>query len=1745
MTELAALVARRGQFKGQLTRLSTYIKDNVENIDVDQVMLRKEKAKEVWQDYEQIQTEIEEKGVSDETEKYRAEMEKLYYETMAECERIVRKGMSTLNDLSLSDAGSNSRRSDTADSNAHSVTSVVKLAAIDIPKFSGLYSEWKPFFDMFSALVHSNNKLDDVKKFFYLRAALSDDAENAIKCFQTTAESYQLAWNSLVERYNNNKLLVQAHTKSLFELEPVRQESASQLRKLYDSILGHIKSLETLGQSPNAWGSLLIHLIISKLDRDTVRQWEIESPRSEVATIKTLLDFLQTRFRMLEAIESSSSLKYLSEVKATVGMKRGAIKSTSFAALVQFQCYYCKQNHTIYRCQAFIKLSVAERIKYISDLKHCKTCLHTHLGEKCKGRRCAKCGQAHNSLLHLHRSDKIEKSDEQGISSINTPAQIERSREGDTAKLIAQSPSPSITINTQSYICNNNNQILLSTAIVYAYNYLQQPILCRVLLDSGSQNNFITESLAQQLRLKRKKITCSVYGISNSNQSVSYQVSTKLKSRVSDYEVNLNFLVLPKLTSQIPLLPISHSNIKIPEDITLADPSFDTPQRIDMLLGAEIFFDLMSTGQLRPILHGPIFKNTTLGWIVSGSVSNTERKTHTASVSMVSLCNLEEQIARFWQLEEVKNDSVLSLEEKLCKKYFYHNVRRDVDGRYVVSLPFSDVSKLGKSYNTALRRFLSLERRLQSDTELRKKYTTFLNEYLSLGHMELVPPVEVVDDNSCYYIPHHAVHKKSSLTTKLRVVFDASCKTNTGISLNDVLLKGPCIQEELVCIMARFRTYKFVLSADIAKMYRQIWVSVPNRDFQRILWRVKPDLPIQTFRLKTVTYGVVTSSYLATACLLKLFEESCSDFPEACRALRQDFYMDDLLTGANTIENALKIRDELVEILSKAGFELRQWNANETALLKNINTSTSSTDNITEHEKITKLLGVYWNNKNDSYQYVVQHYDESCVVTKRKVLSDIASVFDPLGLISPIIVRLKIMMQRLWLTKIDWDEVLPIQLCVEWKKYRTELESINSLSIDRSLSGPGVIQTIQLHGFADASTKAYGACIYLRTVNELDEITVRLVCSKSRVAPLKVVSLPRLELLAALLLARMTYKYAPILQMKISRKYYWSDSKVVLAWIASESSRWKTFVGHRVGEIQELTVMSEWNHVSTKDNPADIVSRGCEPTQLQNNQLWWEGPEWLSKGIVDWPKVDAQWSSEMGAIPEERNTTISVVTIAYDISILNRYSSLNNLLRVTSYCRRFINNARSGNVKITGPLQADEINNATNCIIKLVQYNSWSEELTALKNARQISPKSKLWRLKPFLDENKLIRVGGRLKNAATLDIFQKHPIPLPADSPFTNLIFVNEHEKTLHGGPQIMLTAIRTKYWPINGRNIARKISRKCVKCFRYKPVVVQPIMGNLPQARIEPVKPFQRSGVDFAGPFQVKCSLRRNAASNKAYACMWVCFVTKAVHIELVGDLTTQSFMNALKRFCDRRGLVSDIYSDNATNFVGANRQLVELRTLFWSPEHQEKLQTFTANNGIRWHFIPPRSPHFGGLWEAAIKSMKSHLFKTLGNVSLTFEELYSVLVRVEAILNSRPITPLSADPSDLTALTPGHFLTGDIFNVFPEEDVMAVPTNRLTRWRRVTQFTQQLWQRWRRDYLSQLQTRDKWATSTGPELEINSVVMIRDDNLPPLQWRIGRVTDVQPGADGVVRVATVRTADGSFKRAVRQLCPLPINP
>ncbi|KAL4136141.1 hypothetical protein QTP88_007705 [Uroleucon formosanum] len=1250
-------------------------------------------------------------------------------------------------------------------------------------------------------------------------------------------------------------------------------------------------------------------------------------------------------------------------------------------------------------------------------------------------------------MLHLGNSSELRKSEAEKLSE-------------------DQEATAAVSVHVAA---SSSDQVLLSTAEVRVQNESGESQIGRVLLDSGSQCNFITESMAQILKLRKTRVQHTVLGIGGKSPNVKAAVVVTIRSRINNYNLTCSCLVVPKITNTLPSENIGGECI-VPSDIELADTSFKIPKKIDLLLGACHFFEILGKQKIKPTINGPIFQETQLGWIVSGLVASKYTKGKPNNVNCYTVLveenrstNLEIMVSKFWRTEEFEAAVPYTTEEKKCVNHFERTVNRNENGRFIIHLPLkNDVNiKIGPSYEIAKRRFLALERRLQNDEKLKKDYITFMSEYETLGHMELVKNEEKLGE-TCY-LPHHAVKNENSKTTKLRVVFDASCKTESGYSLNDTLLKGPVIQDELLYIISRFRTHKFVLTADIQKMYRQVLVTKQDSEKQRILWRADPSLPIQIYRLTTLTYGTVPASFLATACLRKLSELE-SSYVKACEAIRNDFYMDDFLSGAETKEEAIKLRDEVILIMKKAGMTLRKWSSNEPSIVSCMSEKENANECIFEEESITKILGLYWNADGDVLQYKVKEYhDENTTISKRHILAETAAIFDPMGLVGPIIVQAKLIIQSLWQIRISWDEPLPDNIRIEWVKYRKGLSMLNKLTIPRNIGCNKILANIQIHGFADASIKCYGACIFLRSTNEQGEHTAKLICAKSKVAPLKVISLPRLELCAALLVARLVSRIVPKLKLNIAKKYFWSDSKIVLSWIASPSTKWKTFVAHRIGEIQDLSNITDWAYVKSSENPADIISRG----------------DFLVK---------------------KSSTSV-------------------------------------------GPLRAEDLERANIGLIKNVQNNFFNLEIENLKNKKSI-PKSKITLLRPFIDDKDILRVGGRLKNASTIEVFQRQPIILPGDSIYTKLLFQREHIRCMHGGPLAILALVRLYYWPLKARNIARATVHKCVTCFRQKPVFVEPIMGDLPRERIEPSRPFKISGIDFAGPLLIKDSLKKRASLTKGYVCIFVCFATKAVHIELVIDLSTKSFLNALNRFFDRRGKSAVIYSDNATNFVGANRYLKEIYALFKSTEHNNEIQKQTANDGVEWRFIPPRSPHFGGLWEASVKSMKNLIGRVLGESHLTYEELNTILTRVEACLNSRPLTEMSSDPSDLTYLTPAHFLIGESLMAVPERDESTIPANRLDRWRRVRQYTQIMWKRWSNEYLNQLQVRKKWSVERGPTLAIGTIVLMRDENIKPLNWKLGRVLSVSHGEDGVIRMALVKTMTGEYNRAVRNLCPLPVD-
>ncbi|XP_037931048.1 uncharacterized protein LOC119665867 [Teleopsis dalmanni] len=828
------------------------------------------------------------------------------------------------------------------------------------------------------------------------------------------------------------------------------------------------------------------------------------------------------------------------------------------------------------------------------------------------------------------------------------------------------------------------------------------------------------------------------------------------------------------------------------------------------------------------------------------------------------------------------------------------------------------------------------------------------SEYHALDHLEILNNAEEIAKIK-YFMPHHAVVRPESITTKLRVVFDTSCKTSNGRSLNDMLLVGPTLQPELFEILIHFRCYRFALTADISKMYRQILVDDEGINYQGILWRDNSEYPMQVLRLKTVTYGTSSAPYLAVRCLKFLADEYRDTHKEAASMLMNNFYMDDMLGGADSVQELIAIKNEVTSLLSLGNFELHKWRSNCEEL-----SATMNSPLLIKTDDCSKTLGIYWDSKSDFWKFT---YDitKTESISKRRVLSELAQLFDPLGLLSPIIIIGKIFMQELWLRNIHWNESLPQDLHTRWQKYRQELRSISKCTFPRSVVSLNSVSSIQLHGFFDASERAFGAAIYVRSID----------------APVHATSLPRLELQGALLLAELMCRIQKCIAHKIQAVHYWTDSTIVLNWLLSYSKRWVTFVANRVDKIQELSVPESWHKIESKLNPADIISRGMYPSELKDCNLWYKGPAFLSLDKENW--LQYNWKIVNEAIPEERKQILSLFckpshNLEDLVSRCKFINEFGKLQRVFSYIFRWVQRVRikkrnSGTDVET--LTVSELRGGLHYMVFNVQNVCLGDVINCIRSNQSIKS-SNIQGLSPFIGTKgpaPIIRVGGRLKNAS-LPFPVEHPILMPNNHGCVRALIKYLHRINYHAGVQALCAFVRQRYWVINCRYLARKVVRSCLDCFRQHPTTSTQLMGSLPSYRVDAgVTPFMHTGMDFAGPIKIHFNIR-GKRPDKAHLCLFVCFSTKAVHIEVVSDLSSNAFIACLKRFFARRGLSAYLMCDNATNFVGASRELNELAEEFFKTSTRNRITNECADRGVNFHFIPPRSPHFGGLWESAVK-------------------------------------------------------------------------------------------------------------------------------------------------------------------------------
>ena len=1017
-----------------------------------------------------------------------------------------------------------------------------------------------------------------------------------------------------------------------------------------------------------------------------------------------------------------------------------------------------------------------------------------------------------------------------------------------------------------------------------------------------------------------------------------------------------------------------------------------------------------------------------------------------------------------------------------------------------------------------------------------------MKEYCDLKHAEVVPTRDIGKPPSeCFYMPMHGVLKVNSTTTRLRVVFDASARTTSGFSLNETVLPGPSLNPLLSSVILRFRLHLIVMSADISKMFREICLHLDEMDYHRYITTDEEGKTVDC-RMKRLTFGVASSPFLATQVLRQLAQTQQAEYPEAAEVILASFYVDDCLAGTDTLEEAVHLREQLNALLATAGMTLRKWRSSSTPLLKTIPEELQEKEpihSISTPSSCHKALGLHWNTKDDTLHVATPEMAEISNPTKRVIASDVARTFDALGWYAPATILGKLFLQQLWEGQIGWDDPAPEDVIVDWKLWRSELPSLTEHPIQRCYFRRHLKRiSVQLHGFADASMKAYGAVVYIRVMYEDTTVEVSLVLAKSRVAPLKTLTIPRLELCGAFTLSKILTVIQDELQIPSSQVFAWTDSSVVLAWLQTSPHKLKVFERNRVEEIRSKIPVQQWRHVPTDSNPADLLSRGVSPKNLLISSLWWDGPPWLVQSPETWPQRLDLNPSEMSQEPTE--VVLKVSTESEEI--FTRFSSFLRLVRVVAWIYRFANRARKKSTESSNQLMFQEVESAQRIIYHIAQGSIYSPEIQALRGRKAILSSSSILKLNPLLDEDGLLRVGGRLENSS-LDFNSRHPIILPRQHRAVKLLVEHVHNTNQHAGPTTTLAILSSTYYIPGVKKLAKLISHQCITCRKSYAKTATQLMGNLPPDRIQPALPFSIVGVDFAGPFTIKRGNPRKPTLSKSYCCLFSCLTSRSTHLELVSDLTTDAFLAAFRRFVCRRGCPSRIFSDNGTNFVGAAGELEGIYQLLADKRFQDQVTRFATARRMEWKFSPSRAPHFGGIWEVEVGRMKKLLRKVIGEHKLTFEELQTVLSEAEATLNSRPLLPLDSQPTDGSiVLTPAHFLIGRSLRALPLRIDLSPDISTTKRWNLCQRLSSELWAHWSKFYLQHLQTRMKWKQNR-PNIQTGDVVLVKEDNQFQRAWPMAVVENAVKGSDGKVRVVDVRVAGKTFRRPITRIVPLPL--
>ncbi|XP_055622946.1 uncharacterized protein LOC129766440 [Toxorhynchites rutilus septentrionalis] len=1588
----------------------------------------------------------------------------------------------------------------------------------DLPSFSGNPEDWPIFLSSFTNTTVMCG-YTDAENAIRLQKCLTGKAYEAVKSRLMYPSNVKGVIDTLRMRFGQPEAIVHSLIAKINALPGLKEDKLETIMDFAVNVQNYCSIVDACGLEDHLYNVSLLHQLVNRLPPSIKLDWARYRQKLVSVNLACFGNWIYSLAEAASAItvpaiqESKSTRSDFHQPKKSGGFLNAHLESESPPHDLQTQTYHksyiqdcvvcgadCKG---VENCKQFMGLPRDSRWAVVREFGLCRRCLRKHNGS-CRAKVCGKdgCTFKHHELLHNEQQHK------------------EVSRPDD--------PRPGTSYSHHE--CNAHRAS--SNAVLFRYlpvtiHGTKGSIQTFAFLDEGSALTLLDHDLMEELGLDGTESPLCLRWTGGTER---YEKDSRIthvsiagtQDGAKRFKLN-EVRTVKELQLPYQSLNTDEMRIKYPHLRGLPIRSYNDarPRILIGLKHAHVSLVLQSR-EGNP--DQPIAIKTRLGWTVCGgngenNASNLVHYSfhvHSEEHSDEFLHNAMKEYFALDSLGVVRPSRALlsSEDQRACSmlesltKYTGDNFETGLLWRY-------DDIRLPDSRPMALRRYRLLEKRMQKDPELLKVMNQKIVDYLQKGYIrKLSKEKENLPVSRAWYLPIFPVVNPNK-PGKVRLVWDAAA-TVFGTSLNSALLKGPDQMCSLFSILLQFRKHRVGLTGDIREMFHQIQIRETDRSCQRFFWRDNTG-EIIVYEMCVMTFGACCSPSSAQYVKNINAERFSRKYADAVNAIVQQHYVDDMLVSVDSEETAIRLAQEVTYVHAQGGFEIRNWVSNSTAVITVLNQPKANAKSLDLSTEICteKVLGLWWCTESDSFTYRVgwDRYEETLLKglrrpTKREVLRVLMTIFDPLGLIAHFLIFLKILLQEIWRSGVQWDDTINDVLFDKWRSWLRVLPTVEKVRVSRCY----FVQTsceyqAEFHTFVDASENGFAGVSFLRFICG-DQIKCTIVAAKTRVAPLKFQSIPRLELQAAVLGGRLAHTILACLSIQITRRIFWTDSRDVLCWINSDHRRFTQFVAHRVSEILDITEAEEW----------------------------FNGPRFLWKTEEDWPQQPIRKSSTN---EELRPNLVAHLSNQSPLICVTDFSKWQRLINVVGFVFRFPNNCRlksKHQSTCTGPLYLEEKRAAEEHVVRQAQQDVFLDEITALRKQQLISRSSSLVKFSPWLDDRGVLRMRGRISNCVFITEEAKNPIILPRDHYVTTLIIMHYHHKFHHLNHDTVINEIRQKYSISRIRVCYAKARRACQRCKNARAVPSPPIMADLPTARLAAhSRPFTHVGIDYFGPMEVAIGRR----VEKRWGMLATCMTIRAVHIEVVHSLSTDSCIMAIRNLIARRGVPRHVYCDRGTNFVGASNELTRVDKLL----NKEAIIKEFLGYEIAWSFNPPASPHMGGSWERMIRSVKSNLMSLEIPRKPSDEVLRNALTEIEGSLNARPLTHVPIEDHAAPALTPNHILLGSSNGTKPLTflDDSSVVVRQC--WRTSQIIANQFWKRWLSEYLPEITRRTKWHSACVLPVKIGDVVIVVDPKLPRNCWPKGRVIATRPGKDGEVRSATVRTSGGVYERPVVKLAVLDV--